>query len=412
MKAEDLKKALNILNPEHSLRTPEELREFFIERPLSPLKKIGLILRNSDQREKFLFTGHRGSGKTTELNKLRLELEDEFFVIHYSVKNILDLHDLSYVDVILSLALKLVDTLRDKNVQINPKVMQHISNFLRDITLEVGEEAAKGFEVGVEGGLDLKLFIAKLFGRFRTEDKTRTSIREKIFPRVSDLIESIEFLSQEIERIRKQKVLIIVEDLDKTDLETTNKLFYEHATQLLSPPLSIIYTFPIALRFDNNFMQIKSNFPNIEVLPNFKIHRRDGSPDPLGTGQMRAILMRRVEERLFAEDALDILVRNSSGIPRELIALGRTACLESMIAEQPIINREAAEKAVRNRRREYQVLLSQEQINLLKKVKESKWLDNDEKNQPLLHNLSALEYHNDDVWYDVHPLVEPLLAED
>jgi len=29
----------------------------------------------------------------------------------------------------------------------------------------------------------------------------------------------------------------------------------------------------------------------------------------------------------------------------------------------------------------------------------------------LLHNLSVLEYRNRAVWYDVHPVIKPLLSE-
>ncbi len=34
---------------------------------------------------------------------------------------------------------------------------------------------------------------------------------------------------------------------------------------------------------------------------------------------------------------------------------------------------------------------------------------NNEVVQTLLHNLALLEYRNNDVWVDVHPIVKPIL---
>jgi hypothetical protein len=65
--------------------------------------------------------------------------------------------------------------------------------------------------------------------------------------------------------------------------------------------------------------------------------------------------------------------------------------------------------AITGVRRDYQVLLSRHQIATLKKVHRTKQVDNDEVHRELLHNLSCLEYWNNDVWYDVHPIVQSLI---
>ena len=207
-------------------------------------------------------------------------------------------------------------------------------------------------------------------------------------------------------------MLFIVEDLDKADLDTAKELFYGHGTSLLAPPVCIVYTFPTALRHDNDYMQIRSNFPNPYPLPNLKTHSRDGAPDQVGLAQLCEILTKRVEESVFIPEALTMLAELSGGIPRELIALGRQACLEAMKSAKPVIDREAVEKAALRNRIEYQVLLSMAQIDLLRQVRETKKVDNDEAHRTLLHNLSVLEYRNDvGAWHDVHPIVRPLLGE-
>jgi hypothetical protein len=207
------------------------------------------------------------------------------------------------------------------------------------------------------------------------------------------------------------RVLVMVEDLDKTDLGTAKQLFYEHAASLSAPPVSVIYTFPTALRHHDDFMQVKANFPTLCVLPNLKTRMRDGSPDEEGSRGLTSILTKRVEEDLFAPGVLRTLTELSSGVPRELIALARRACLEARKADRPQIEPPAVEAAARSKRRDYQVLLTTKQIALLKRIRQSKAVENDEACRTLLHNLSVLEYRNWDVWYDVDPVIEPLLEE-
>jgi hypothetical protein len=317
---------------------------------------------------------------------------------------------LTYADVVLSIGLELLSESINKKINVNPHVLTTFLDFTKEITIEVQSAEKSGLEAGLEAGIDLEAVIAKIFARMRTEDTTRISIRKTLGHRFYDLLENIEFLAQEIKTVSGRPVLAIVEDLDKTDLNTSESLFYRHATNLLAPRLSIIYTFPIELRLDANFMQIKSNFPNTEALPNIKIRHRNDSPDPTGLTLLREILTKRVHEELFTPQALDLLISHSGGIPRELIAMARLACLWARESDQAVIDEKAAEQAIRNRRRDYQLILTKEQINLLKVVARDHWVENEGKNQPLLKSLSALEYRNDEVWYDVHPLVVPLLA--
>ena len=153
------------------------------------------------------------------------------------------------------------------------------------------------------------------------------------------------------------------------------------------------------------------NFPNIYVLPNIKAKNRDGSPDHDGLKRLGEILTRRVVKELFSGDSLTALASLSSGIPRELIALARIACLEARASGKDVIMPDHVEQAAKSRRLDYQVLLSNRQIELLRNIHQTKSIDNDEDHRALLHNLSALEFRNDEAWYDVHPLIEPLLID-
>jgi hypothetical protein len=282
-----------------------------------------------------------------------------------------------------------------------------VLNFTREITKEVIKDKKKG----KEGSIELKFLVAKITGKLSTEDTTRMIVRETVKTRITDLLESIRLLATEIWHRTGKRVLVIVEDLDKADLKTAKELFYEHARPLLEPAVSVIYTFPVALRHDNTFMQVQMNFPEVEVLPNIKTEQKDETPYPPGVEMMQEIVRRRVEEDLFAPDALEKLAMLSGGVPRELIALARQAVLEALLKQQAQVDLEAVERAAQRKRRDYDVLLSQKQRQLLGKVHRQKTIDNEEIYRELLHNLSVLEYRNAQVWHDVHPLARHLIEE-
>ena len=408
MTAKTLVQALNIFDPESPLKTEQELQDYFVERAMSPLQELALLLRHTGRPQKILFTGHRGSGKSTELAKLTSLLKDQFFVVDYSVKNVLNLFDVNYVDVLFSLAARLIRAATERQVEVKEELLRHILDFTKEVSKEVVIEKRGEASVGAE----LKFYVAKLEGKVGKEATTRTLVREKVEPRLSDLLENVDLLSREIERATGRRVLVIVEDLDKADLARARELFCGHAPSLTSPGCSIIYTFPTALRHDNDFIQIRQNFSEPVVLPNFPVSHRDGSPDEAGLACLQKILTRRAEERLFTPGALTGLVGWSGGLARELVILARRACLVAMEAEKSAIDEEVVEQAAARMRIDYEVLLTSKQLDLLRGVRERKRVENDEAHRALLHNLSALEYRNGEgVWYDVHPIVRPLLEE-
>lgn len=404
-KVADLKAALNVLDPKRALETKEEIEHYFVQRAKSPLQKMRMLLEDSTAPQKILFTGHRGSGKSTELAKLRLDIAESFFVVHFSAENILNLFDLTYVDVVLALALELARRASEQGVEVARNVQEFVFDFAKDITKEVGMDIGLHPELGAEFNLHIVKFVSKL----RTEDVTREAVRTKVRHRISDLLETIAYLTKEIQRTTNRRVLAVVEDLDKADLAIIKSLFYEHATALLAPEVSVIYTFPIALRHDNDCMQIRSSFSQMYILPNINVCERDGSSNEEGRKRLVQVLTKRIDQGLFADETLDWLAMMSGGIPRELVVLAGMACLEARVAGKARIDLECVVRAAESRRLDYEVLLRSKQLKLLKTVRRNKAVENDEPHRELLHNLSIFEYANGDVWYDVNPVIGPLL---
>lgn len=406
MKAQTLEQALNLFDPEHPLRTEQELKDYFIQRENSPLEELEIFLKTTNTMPKLLFTGHRGSGKSTELAKLASLLKNDFFIVNYSVKKVINLFDVKYVDVILSLATELFKSATESKIKINKKLVSDIFDWFN-------KEIIKEVTIDTKGKADisgtLNLFVTKLESKIGTESSTRTLVREKIEPRLSELLERVDLIIAEIERLTKKRVLIIVEDLDKADLASAREIFCGHSVSLTQPRCRIIYTFPIALRHDNDFINICHNFNEPYVLPNFRTAHKDGSPDSQGTTELTQLILHRAAASLFSEQAIRLLVSYCGGLPRELVTLARRSCLLALQKNATQINEAIVELAGNRLRNDYQILLTSAQIETLKKVHQTKRVENDEPHRALLHNLSLLEYRNKDVWHDVHPIVIPLL---
>jgi DNA-binding ferritin-like protein (Dps family) len=404
-RATTLREALNVLDPERALTTPEELDSFFVQRTESPIDRMEVLLEDSRQPETFLFTGHRGSGKSTELSRLAQRLGNDFRVIRYSVKDTLNLFALTHVDVLFSMAVELIKVATAEDVDVRRDVLENVWAFTREITRETELKTSDSADLRAK----LNMQIVQLSAKYRTEDVTRSVVREQMGNRISDLLENIELLGMEIEAKVGAPPIIIIEDLDKTDLGTAHSLFYDHSEMLSEPPLYMIYTFPMPLRHTNEYPQVRQTFTNAVIFPNIKTRYRDGTPFEAGLRATKQIITNRIDDSLITGDALDRLAELSSGIPRELLILTRQACLSARVNKDDKITKAAVEDAATEQRKEYQVILSKEQKKLLKNVHETNQINNDDAHRTLLHNLSLLEYQNGEVWYDVHPLAQHLI---
>jgi hypothetical protein len=219
MLATNLAEALNALEPDRALSTTAELQNLYVARPSSPLKLLEALLRSSQDTQKVLFTGHRGSGKTTELAKLRYLLEDQFFIFRYSVIDRLNMFDITYVDVLLALGLEMFQTAVTCKLLLSEALYAQMLAFTREMSTTETTVPPFSGEVGGE----INFLIGKLNAKLKIEDQTRKEVREKVSPRLSTLLETIDLLARSIEAETGKRILAVVEDLDKVDPATAKQ---------------------------------------------------------------------------------------------------------------------------------------------------------------------------------------------
>jgi len=410
--AENLGEVYTNFDPFAPLSTLSELRDFYVIRKKSPLERMKMeLLYDNTGNMKSLFSGHRGSGKSTELNKLVSDelIQSKYFVVKYSVKEVLDIAGLDYIDLLVSIGAQIfIKATEDGKLKLNKGVLDELERWLGTIEIVREDTSLKSASVEAEAGL--KAVFIKLLGKLKVEYTTRDNIRQTIQPKISELIGIINLIINELVLNLNKKVLVVIEDLDKPDLKIAEELLYKRQTSLTSPSCCIIYTVPIGLLYCPDAPQVGQAFNRIYVLPNVSITKRDDlSPNPDGQETMRKFIEKRMSLDLIEENALKHAITISGGVFREMARIIRTSTINAIGRDAEIISLDDVEMVESEIRNEYRRILETQDYEALKVIHETRELKGSEICAKLLHELSILEYQNDDNWCDVHPTIIPLI---
>lgn len=411
-RAKTLAEAYRLLEPERPLEG-ERLQRFYAERPLdagiAPLIDELLSLDLSEE-DKTLFTGHRGSGKTTELVRLEEALSGTHTVVRFDVEGLLNLGDVEYADLLVTLGLQVYQQVRASGLKLD---RAKIDDLLFWYTTRVREEDEKR-RLESEVGGEVDAAVARFSVKFSTEAPQRQMWRAEARANLSDLLERLDALLLHLWEKTGRRTLVIVDGLDKIyDWAQLHALFCQGASALLAPRCRIVYTVPLALYYTNDFQQVRLSFSRNFCLPNVKTQESDGSPCPEGRQALRQVLNCRLRPGLLTDEAAERLVDLSGGLLKELIALARNAVLRARRRQDDngAVQVQDVEYAARQVRNTFRALLTEAQYNELWAIYQGQPFVNSAVTRELMHNLSLLEYNGGDAWWGIHPIVRPLLDE-
>ena len=371
------------------------------------------IERSDDNTCTYLISGHRGSGKTTELFRLKQRLEqDHYFCIYFDVGDALDLADISYIDIFLAMVDETSKVLQESNIDIDNDTITDIHNWITqeiytesNVEKQVDGKASAGLEANIGIPSILKLF-GSLTGDIKHSQSQRSTIREKIEKRASDFISKInQFLitvRNEIQKNNYKDIVIIVDGLEKMHYRTFSlmnnqsdshtQLFVQHAEQLLSLQSHVVYTTPISLFFISN---LQNDYENVYILPMVRLN-------DAGKSTLKELVQKRVDiEAVFSDPTLvDILIERSGGVVRDLMRLIRLSC----DTDETQVSAKEVKYAVSRLTREYDRLLKPSDIPILERVYRTELVNpDDERTNQLLLNRVILEYENGKRSAKLHP---------
>ncbi|MGK7927579.1 MAG: ATP-binding protein, partial [Spirulina sp.] len=348
-----------------------------------------------------LFTGHIGCGKSTELLRLKAQLEWEgFHVVYFESSQDLEMGDVDVSDILLAIARRVSCSL--EQIQLDrPKGLTNILreaaqllqteiDFTAEVKTPVGTVAANS-----EKGFSLDAGIAKITAKTKASPELRSKLRSYLEPRTNGLLETInqELLEPGIAQLKqcgKKGLVAIVDNLDK--IASSPKpwkrpqqeyLFVDRGEQLRGLHCHLVYTMPLALRFSKDFETLTQRFMNDpKVLPMVLVKSRDGKECEEGMTLLCQMVLARAfpdinaEERLAKipeifddPETLNHLCRISGGHVRNLLRLLN----DSIKKERKLpISRKSLNEVIREYSNERRLAVDDSERALLRQVAKDK----------------------------------------
>lgn len=419
--ADRISEILNAFSPA-PLRA-DQMEEFYCENTMeyrtsdkydSPIEDIYDSCRSVDECGAYLLLGHRGCGKSTELNRM----SERLIADGYPVKTVncsldLDLFNIVYSDLFILMGEALLKIAEELECEIEKDVLEKIKNFwfegtetlMSQETGEVSVETGMSIETGgILAGI-LNVF-AKIKADLKLNEETRKEYRKKISIRSSEWIGILRQIAEKITgRTGGKHPIIIFEDLDKLNPEDAWTVFYNYAAILSGMTFPVIYTFPIGLSYDKRFSAMESYFIT-KTLPMIKIETIEGELFQDGIDIIRDIVKKRADLALFESGVVDSLIQYTGGSLRDLFHVINTSANRAKRRGSGTVSMEDAERALeevktfltrRIEEKDYKFLL-----NIYNENKEP--IEDKEMLLNMLQASVVLEY-NGKRWHNVHPLV-------
>ena len=415
--ANDFKQAYWNTDLRPKLAPNEVVRRFYYERGMhSRLEalKVDIMLQGGDG--KFLFSGHRGCGKSTELFKLIDNInsdsftQEQFYIIQYSVYDVLDINNLDYRDILFSLLIQITKQLI--NLDLDDILKKRLADEVYDWLYEEimpAEQETKAEDIPLL--YTIISFVIRFGDKLKMESGSRNEFRKIVENKLSDLIGLINYLIDEIKKNINKFLLVIIDDLDKVFPDAGIKIFRDYGTLLTQPQCSIIYTIPISLRLSDDYPTIMRKFDGSYDVPMVKIREKDDTIVESQIKKLEGLISKRMSLELFDKDTLKALILLSGGVPRDLIRLVHQCSLTALTNKNETITLKLVGEAKNNFLRDYYSILDDEDYKILANIAATKrFLESDDRKK-YLHNLCVLEYPNEKGWYDLHPIVKFLLEE-
>ena len=371
-----------------------------------------------------LFTGHIGCGKSTELFRLKAQLEQQqFHVVYFESSQDLDMADVDVSDILLSIAKSVSESLEAIGIHLRPQYFARLFNDIKDFfqtPIDLSAEA------------ELSLGIGKITAKTKDSPQLREQLRQHLEPRTQGILSAIneEILGRAIEELKgrgKKGLVVIIDNLDRVDnrpmpsgRSQPEYLFIDRGSQLRRLNCHVVYTLPLDLMFSNEYEALKNRLGGgvaPKVLPMVPIQLRDGRDSPKGIALLQQLVLARAFPDVDAQARLSLipkvfdslatlnrLCRVSGGHVRNLLGL-LYSCLQQ---EDPPLSRRCLESVIKSNRDDLTLGVDDEEWGLLSQVVQQQIVKGEREYQVLLRSGFVYEYRDElGRWFGINPaLVE------
>ena len=446
----DFIKFIRAINPGETLniKNPEE-RKYYID--FAPVRsgtiieelKENITVYYPDKPTCDLFTGHIGCGKSTELLRLKAELEDEgFHVVYFESSDDLEMVDVDIGDVLLAIARRISESLESLQLE-EPQGLKALLKKTAKILqteydleeVELGLPEIKGVsgvkvKANNQGKFSLAFGIGKITAKVKDDALLRERLNQFLGPKKTELLRAInrELLEPAITKLKsqgKQGLVVIVDNLDRIDAQKKNwgrpqqeYLFIDQAEYLQKLNCHLVYTMPLALKFSDDYGSLTQRYPEEpKVLPMVQIQLKNGGNCAKGMELLRQMVLARaypelnsterlekIKEIFDHHDSLDCLCQASGGHVRDLLRLLMDWIKKDR--KKGKLTKETLETIIRARRNEMTLRIDDNQWELLRQVRRRKKVSGDDNYQKLIRSRLVFEYRDrGESWFDLNPIL-------
>lgn len=361
----------------------------------------------------YLFTGQIGSGKSTELLRLKSELVGPHCKVYYcDLEDWLNLNaPIDLASMLLALVASWVEAVGSIHGKRSP--VERLADFLTRTNITL---------TGINLGAGMGEAKAQLQLALKTDEAFRARLESAIKDNVGGFVRQAHtFVSALVADIcpQQEKCVLIADSLEKIRgygdeankvYETIQRLFLSEGTALRLPGVHVVYSVSPFLLAQNPQLPsilgqgVVVNMPSVHV---FK--KRSDVLDTEGITQMTALVARRYPQwqDFIESDLLEELIRDCGGDLRDYLRAIKVVLLEQE-ADQAT-TREALMDVVRSQISPPRFVPSAH-IAWMARLERSHDPELDDKVdnavfQRYLATKHILAYLNGDAWYAVHPLL-------
>lgn len=387
------------------------------KRPIpAPLDRIRTRLLEETGDTKIFLSGHVGSGKSTQINRLAAneDIQRAFHVVTLRFEE-QEWDDLDGPQVQFRMAAELYQWGKARKLLgKNEKKWKELFG-----TLEAQIYGPSGIEAK-EGsiGLEIDLLIVKLKQDIKLSENRRKHLRELGETQQDLLRDLITALVNDIEQKMAEQgdgrsLLMFVDDMDKVRrAENQANIYDTHLNTLLALPLRVLYTLPTGVHFGDTRGELRKRTEYLYPVRVLRKAKDTLNPEDAFVsehfGFFPALLRARVAPHLFEEEAVRLAAIYAGGVLRDFLHLLREAILIARYNQFETVDAVTMRDTVADVRLRESPGLYAPDFEALSYVHETNRLPRPE-DRRYLDMGRVIECYNGQVWFEVNPLLWPML---
>lgn len=406
------------LDPKQPLDDKSQHADWYRDRGEKSMRRLGILLDRAggiERRQKMIFSGHIGSGKSTELYHLKCALDGDASVrrtvLYLPISDYTNLQTLTSIDLLEAMVRATDAELRGPRSDAGELKRQ-----IRDARARLIQRRVRSNAIGGRAGLGAKMGIAEARAELGATHSTEDAW---VLEESPDPAAMLALLNDRLRALREARnapdlpILLICDDVEKVDIGIAMRVFTDGLV-LSSVDAAVIYTVPMALVYSEHRKALLSHFDDQPtVLPVLKVADREGRPVDETIDRMVEMVRPRFPgmDRVLSPAALRRLALSSGGLLRDFIRMLRDVCVNVMLDERTtqVTEKEVIE-AESELRRDYGRQVEVDLVGPLAAVGRAQPRGMTSALARLLNVGAILEYANHDTWYRVHPMAAHLVA--